>query len=187
MPQPVATWDGEDPVIWSFTVLRDPVVCPAAALRTPSGAWGLSPFPRTGTNRKGQASPLRRWRYNCVSSSPVLPGSLHISHIVSHDCCCITIRYHCSPISPLSQGLFFQDCSIWQHWNLWAEYRMQNQTKWLLVDRELIDGVMHLPLDFLSYGCDAKKQENSPDMLLLPAPSKTLVPSSNLSMFPCWI
>ena len=75
---------------------------------------------QTGTNRKGQASPSSQWRHSCVSSSPVLPGSLPISHIVNHRCCGIALRYCCALVSLLllSLALFLQDCSIWLHCNL---------------------------------------------------------------------
>lgn len=198
MPQPVATWDGEDLVIWSFTVLQDPVVYGwrrerASALllhwQHPQEPEDCPFFPELAPNWHKQKGPGLTFEavevQVCFFISCAARISPHLSH--SHHCCCITLRHNSAPISPLSQGSFFQDCSIWRHCNLWAGYRMQDRTKWLLVDRESLHGVMLLPLDYLSHVCDAKKQENSPDMLLLPAPSKTTVPSSNLPMFPCWI
>lgn len=132
MPQPVAAWDGEGPVIRSFTILGDAAVsgwhwelpllcrCTENSLRSLRVVPSSQSWHQTGTNRKGQVSPSSRWRGECVSSSSVLPESLHISHIVSHHCCCIALRCRCVLVSPLllSRGLFFQDCSIWLHCNI---------------------------------------------------------------------
>lgn len=185
----------EGPVIWSFTVLGDAAVygwcweqpllcrCTEDTLRSPSSVSSSQSWHQTATNRKGQASPLSWQRCECVSSSPVLPGSLHISHMVSHHGCCTALRYHCALASPLllSRG---QDWSIWLHCNLWAGYGILGQTERLVVDRGSLDDVMPSPLDYLSRGHDAKRQDHSLDVLLLPAPPVTPVSSSNLPTHP---
>ena len=61
---------------------------------------------------------------------------------------------------------------------------MLDQTEQLLVDRGSLDDVMPSPLDYLSHGRDAKRQDRSPDTLLLPASPITPVPSGNLPIRP---
>ncbi|XP_049648033.1 glioma pathogenesis-related protein 1-like isoform X2 [Accipiter gentilis] len=95
MPRAMPAWDGEGPVIRSFTILRDAAVCgwlrkqPLLCRCTGNTLRSLRVVPssrswhQTGTNRKGQASPSELAEARaCFSSSPVPPGSFHGSQIV---------------------------------------------------------------------------------------------------------
>lgn len=114
MPRAMPAWDGEGPVIRSFTILRDAAVCgwlrkqPLLCRCTGNTLRSLRVVPssrswhQTGTNRKGQASPSELAEARaCFSSSPVPPGSFHGSQVVSHCCRCIAFRYRRALVSSL--------------------------------------------------------------------------------------
>lgn len=138
MPRAMPAWDGEGPVIRSFTILRDAAVCgwlrkqPLLCRCTGNTLRSLRIVPssrswhQTGTNRKGQASPseLAEARacffISCATRiSPRLSGSQSLLPL-----------YHpqvppCPRLLSVSvTGLFFQDCSIWLHCNLRGRHRV---------------------------------------------------------------
>lgn len=123
-------------------------------------------FPELVPNRHKQKGPdfpfksVEAQMYLCSK----LPGSFHIAYVISH-CFCFITHYCCALVSPLllSWDLLFQDCSIWLHSD-----RMLGPTEKLLVERASVSEVMALPLDYLSHGYDVKRQDCSPDKILLP-------------------
>lgn len=100
VPRAMAAWDGEGPVLRSFTILRDAAVCgwlrkqPLLCRCTGNTLRSLRIVP---SSRSWHQTGNRKR----VSSSPVPPGSLHGSQVVRHCCRCIALRYRRALVSSL--------------------------------------------------------------------------------------